>query len=485
VSQLARALPPETPVAVIVPGPTAGAAPVVRTGRIRWFVDGVAGTIRDPWFQEVNDLLGTGEDAAFLFGTGAGAVQQGGVFGDGALVDPSGLLKLAATASGVVSDDTVFVSEFAAGHYVPIVLPGLAVGMQATVTPSGVGVFDGLMPAYTAPGAPMPSGILDGFTGGLGAQLGTLGLAVDPAALDAARSDLMTQTSALMGSRGDLFRTPDDFLDELDDFGVTRRDFSFAFWTVADGDSWWAEWGWNYVLLTSNPTETLLKRLPFVGLGDQMTDQVKQYYEVHSDDLVTMNGALSSMITDLEWTLEHLDAWSAPLVTALGALDHAMSAASAFADAHPDWVAMHPGVVDTKLARDAETRAHIMQSLGSLQTFGARLAPMIAWLKELQFGPGGLYKRNETLLEPTSILRVSGAYLQAIDALTGVLLLAPPPAAAPAPREEERYRPSVDEIIEQKEKERAALPPEDYHRYEVDDIPRPTPEQIREEYGDQ
>ena len=475
-----RSLPGDTPATVVSLGATPGAAPVVQSGVISQFFDGVGFTVRDPWFQRTNEVIGTGEDAAFLIGQASGPLLQDGLFGDGALIDPAGILQLAQRAAGITPPGSVFVGDYSSGGYGAVSLPGLQVGMQAVCTPSGVSVFGGSLPMYSSPSAPTPAGLAAGFSGGVGAQIGTLDFAVDVDSVRALHQELVQRTGRLAPG-SDWFHTPDDYLDELDDFGVTQRGFSFAWWGGGGSSGLFGEWGWNFVLLTSNPTETLLKRLPYIGLGDQMTEQVMTYRQNHVGDFADLNSSLSSMITDLEWVAEHLEAWSAPLVAAQATLDQAMADASAFGIANPEWRAQNTGAWTAKMARDLETRSHLAQSLASLRALSPRLGPLINWLREVQQGPGGLYKRSEALLAPTSILRVSGTHLQVVDALAGVLLLAPPDEPPP-PQEETRYKPTVDEMIERNNAFRASLPPDDYEIEVVGggEIPTPTPEEMRD-----
>jgi hypothetical protein len=481
--QLLSHLPGQTPVVRVTAGATPGSAPVVERGLVGQFFHDILAARRDPVHRDMKEAVGSGTDAVYLVGQGAAPIIQNGVFGDNALVDPGGLLQLGRRAGTYfVGADDVFVADYSDGGYGAIALPGIEFGMQVVCTPGGVAVFDPSMPQFASPAAVTPAGLLQGFEVGAGAPLTDLGISADPAAVDAVRADLVHQTGQLMAGR-DWFRAPQDYLDELEDFGVKKRGFSFAWWGGGGESSWLGEWGWNFVMLTSNPTETLLKGLPYIGLADMMGDDVLTYTSNHADDFSSMNRTLSSMVTDLEWTAEHLGEWAAPLETALGALDQAMADASAFATANPEWAAQNPGVLAAKLARDAETRAHVVQSLASLQALASRLGPLVGWLRELRNGPNGAFKHVHTLVEPTSILRVSGAYLQLIDALAGVLLLAPPPDDAPQSEPDGRYKPSVEEITEQRRQFLDSLPPEDYHQHEVDDIPRPTPEQIREEYG--
>jgi hypothetical protein len=475
-SRVLDGLPSDTTITVLV-NSDLPSAPLIETGSIATLMGGGgSGGLRQAFEG--------GRDAAFLIG---GQLNEVGM-ATGAIVQ---LANRAAMAAGT---DTVWAGEYRDGGVAFVNLPGLDVGMQALCTPEGVVTVDSNVPAVQSPEAPVLRGLADGFYAPRTTNQGyTLRAPSEPLTFGAwrlgDRDQLVLETQQLMGNR-DVFRLPSDYVEELDDNGLIHRDVKFAFWTIIPGDDPWAAMGWDFVRFLTAPVETQVKHgftLGTTGLDDILGASVDEWRANHTGDLVTMNDAVTSInanidLTQSTWIRQGIDA----LTDARNSLVRAMGDAKNFGEVTPDWVRDHPGVVEAKLDRDAQTLQQIDDSLASLSALRTNLAPYVQSLRELQYGPKGVFKGREHLLEPTSVLRLGGTLVEITRALAGVLLLAPPPDNAmllddgvsddgTASAVDDEGRPTQDEALRMRAERNAYLEslPDDYESVDISDISEP------------
>jgi hypothetical protein len=243
----------------------------------------------------------------------------------------------------------------------------------------------------------------------------------DPAWLAAQQESLGRQAGALAGVI-DVKTLLDNMVDPS-----LGKDFCFLGVDI-DGGSNAAKFGWIALNLGLSPFESTT-RLTYFFIGGAM---LGNYVQNYSTDYQQMKALATDAIHVLEGLQAGLRPWVAQLDDARQAMADRAADVAQFGEAHPDWVSGHRAEFDAKAARDAATLQHIDQMLQSLAGLDELLANLVPWVRSLVYAPDGSDLPAYLLAYPTSLLRLTSAMLMLGDAMSRVMLVAPPPPSTDA-----------------------------------------------------